>query len=121
MNRVIRLAIAGLSLASAGTFAQSDWMRKLEAGCNGGNGQDCANLGAQLKREPGGAAQARAAYEKGCKLDSTSACISLYEALSLGQGGPADPARAKALEPKVCNTGIVSFDVHLRAKGLCKG
>jgi hypothetical protein len=121
MSYAARIAIAGLALASAAVSAQSTWLQELEAGCNAGKGQDCANLGDQLGMKREGKAKARDAYEKGCKLNSLSACVGLYQALSLGEGGPADPARAKALEPKVCNTGIISMDVHLQAKGLCKG
>ncbi len=102
------LALAGLSLASANAYAESSWLQELEAGCNAGDGQDCANLGGQLGLGRGDdLVKARVAYEKGCKLESTSACVGLYQMLALGIGGPADPARAKALEPKVCNTGIV--------------
>jgi hypothetical protein len=121
MHRVIRVAIASLLLVSASAFAQSEWLQQLEAGCNAGRGQDCANLGGQLAMQSSTLAKAREAYEKGCKLESRSACVGLYQALALGEGGPVDAARAKALEPKACNTGIAAFQAHLKSKGLCKG
>lgn len=122
LRAVLVVALAGMAFASANAFAQSDWIQKLETGCDGGNGEDCANLGAQLSfghvvsQDP---VRARAIFEKGCELDSTNACVQLYKALSLGEGGPKDPTRARALADRVCNTGIIAFDMHLKAHGLC--
>ena len=54
-------------------------------------------------------------------VDAQADVARVYEkALSLGQGGPADPERARALGSKVCKTGIISTDVYLESKGLCK-
>ncbi|MBS0295665.1 MAG: sel1 repeat family protein [Proteobacteria bacterium] len=125
---VAAAVVAALGLASAGTVAsaQSDWLKQLEADCNKGDAQACSNLGSQLymvsnPRQP---EKARAAYEKGCALKqnlaSTVACANLYMMLELGEGGPRDPARAQALKPKACNTGLISLDVYLKSKGVCR-
>ena len=120
------VVVIGAALAFASPAARADgssWIAELDAGCNGGNSQDCANLGSQLMGGyvvPADPVRARAAFEKACRLGGMNACVGLYEALSLGQGGPADPERARALESKVCKTGIISTDVHLESKGLCK-
>lgn len=116
------LAVLGIASVAPVAFAQSDWLQELEAGCNNGEGQDCANLGSQLRLgliTPQDLPKAREAFEKGCKLDSTNACADLYKALSLGEGGPKDPVRAKELAGRVCNTGIISRDMYLEANGLC--
>lgn len=122
LRTVLVVAVAGMAFASANAFAESDWIQELQQGCDGGNGEDCANLGAQLRlgqvvsRDLVGA---RAAFEKGCQLDSTNACVQLYKALSFGEGGPKDPVRARELAGRVCNTGIIASDMYLEAHGLC--
>lgn len=121
---LVAMAFVVFGTASVGSpaFAQSDWLQELEADCNAGKGDDCAMLGSQLRggyitpRDP---VRARAAFEKGCELDSTNACAELYKALALGEGGPKDTARAEALADKACNTGIVSLTVYLKSNGLC--
>ncbi|MGY3266763.1 hypothetical protein [Lysobacter sp. HA35] len=116
------LVAAGLALAGSNAVA-SGWIDELEQSCNAGDGGDCGTLGSQLMLGavvPKDAVRARAAFEKGCGLDDRMACVGLYQALALGEGGPQEQARAKQLEPKVCKTGIVSVDVHLKAKGLCR-
>ncbi|WP_162823824.1 hypothetical protein [Lysobacter sp. TY2-98] len=116
------LALAGLALVSAPALA-GDWIDELDARCNAGQANDCATLGDQLAggyvtaKDP---VRARAAYEKECALDSKGPCVGLYQMLALGIGGPADPVRARQLEAKACHTGILSLQVHLESKGLCK-
>lgn len=122
LGAALVLVVAGMAFGSANASAESEWIEELQAGCDGGEGQDCANLGNQLRlgfivaKDPVGA---RAAFEKGCALDSTNACVGLYQALSLGEGGPRDPERARELAGTVCDTGIISIDMHLQAHGLC--
>jgi TPR repeat protein len=121
-SAAMTLAVLGIASTAPAAFAQSDWLQELEAGCNAGEGQDCANLGGQLRLghiTPKDLPGARAAFEKGCKLDSLNACAELYKSLSLGEGGPKDLARAKELSGRVCDTGIISLDVYLEASGLC--
>lgn len=120
MRHFIRLAVLAMWVGCVPAFAQESPPQSLVAGCESGDSQDCANLGGFYSTIGGDRFKARAAYEKGCKLNSLTACAGLYEYLSLGIGGPPDRVRAKTLEPRVCKTGIVSLDVHLEVKGLCK-
>lgn len=120
------MAIAALTLGStqigSAAQAQSDWIRELEAGCNGGNGQDCSNLGGQLSLGAGESKDlpgARRAFEKGCTLKSRTSCAQLYKMLALGEGGPPDKNRAAAMAQDACGTGILSLTFYLKEYGLC--
>lgn len=131
MQVVRAWAVAAVMVVSATTapaFAQpSDAeMAQREAQCSKGDTQVCQRLGAQYELGLYTAkdlAKARSAYERGCKpADWTtgSSCSTLYRMLSLGEGGPKDPARARVLEPTVCNSGIAAQEVALESVGLCK-
>jgi TPR repeat protein len=120
--RVALALVLGVVSVAPVAFAQSDWIQQLETNCNNGKGEDCGMLGSQLSLGyvvPKDSTKARAAFEKGCALDSTIACAELYKSLSLGEGGPQDLARAKQLSAKACNTGIISLQAYLEASGLC--
>lgn len=131
MNRRLYLlpaAVAGLALASAGAASplQADTLAKREASCTAGNTQECQLLGGAYELglyAPKDLAKARSAYERGCKPDdwtTGTSCMHLYKMASLGEGGPKDPAKARMLEPKVCNSKIISQEVYLESFGLCK-
>ena len=80
------VVVIGAALAFASPAARADgssWIAELDAGCNAGNSQDCANLGSQLMGGyvvPKDPVRARAAFEKACRLGGMNACVGLYEA-----------------------------------------
>lgn len=122
--RLMAIAALTLGLPQIGSAAQaqSDWIKELEAGCNGGDGQDCSNLGSQFALGAGESKdlpRARRAFERGCKLKSASSCALLYKMLALGEGGPADKDRAAAMSHDACGTGILSLTFYLKEYGLC--
>ncbi|HVJ01466.1 MAG TPA: hypothetical protein VM662_04740 [Sphingomonas sp.] len=122
------MAVAAFALVPAGTAGplQSDSLAKREASCTAGDTQECQLLGSAYELglyAPKDLAKARSAYERGCKPDdwtTGTSCMHLYKMASLGEGGPRDPAKARMLEPKVCNSKIISQEVYLESFGLCK-
>ena len=123
MRRVLFGAAAAAALIATPVLAKEGaWLKKLETDCNAGDGSACKILGDQLDHDSFGAAEpanARAAYEKGCKLKESQACVGLYSMLSLGRGGPKDLARARQYERLACDLGnVMRYD--LRRSGLCE-
>jgi hypothetical protein len=126
MRSMTMMLVAAALLTSgleAPSFAQSDWMKSLEADCKAGKGFACKQWGEQLDLgvfRPAEPVKARAAFERGCALKEDLACIALFKMLSLGRGGPKDMVRARKLEPAACATKIISVSVDLEQAGLCK-
>ena len=126
MRSMTMMLVVGALMTSgleAPSFAQSDWMKSLEAECKAGKGFSCKQWGEQLDLgvfRPAEPVKARAAFERGCALKEDQACIALFKMLSLGRGGPKDLARARKLEPAACATKIIVLSVDLEQAGLCK-
>ena len=106
--------------------AQSDSVKERLEQCKKGDHQACEQAGNSLKlgmSQPKDLKGAREAFDLGCKGDDFAglgACVSLYRMVSLGEGGPKDPARAAELEKRACNTRILSYEAYLEEAGLCK-
>ena len=121
------LAVAAFGFVSPGIAgsAQSDFQKR-EASCSAGDSDECQRLGAAYELGLGTApdlAKSRSDYERGCKPDdwtTGTSCMHLFKMVSLGEGGPKDPAKARALAPKVCNSKIIAQEVYLESHGLCK-
>ena len=114
----------GVGIAPA--QAQSDYVKERLVQCKKGDHQACEHAGNSLElgiSQPIDLEGARRAFEMGCKGDDFAglgACISLYRMVSLGKGGPQDPARAAELEKRACNSRIISYEIELERAGLCK-
>ena len=113
----------GCAAGNASNCNMINNIKELQTSCDAGKGSACNSLGGTLGLGiffPADLPGARKAYEKGCKLKDTNACVGLYKMVALGRGGPQDLKRAKELEPAACNTGILVLTVDLEQSGLCK-
>ena len=118
----VAVAVALAVTKPAPVLATTDQFQQLQAECEAGDGFACKRLGTRLNMgfpDPAQPVKARAAFEKGCKFKDSAACAFLYQMLALGQGGPPDAQRAKALEQAACNHPQMGITSALKGSGLC--
>lgn len=95
-------------VGSTGATGAADLQRVrlgLERGCDAGDADSCAALGAQALARDADDGLARSAFGRACNAGDLRACVESAALLTAGRGGAPDPALARQLLDAACRGG----------------
>jgi TPR repeat protein len=105
--------LAGMVRGGVGTEANEARALELYRGACEAREPDACRTLADILRDgtrttPRDLPRARIAYENGCSVDDAVSCGKLGAMFTFGEGGPADPKRAKLFLEKACKSSVES-------------